>query len=743
MNNIDLLKEYFSAQNIPYWDRGTELVSHCPLGDCDKDSKGTEGHFYIKQATGQWDCKKSCGSGNIITLAQKLKESGDSYLSDALQKTKKQTTPRFTTLVENCHKALPEETRRYLREKRGWSDDIINQHKIGLLKYWGTDWITIPIKTPEGKYVYFKLREDYTKGGKRKITYPAGSDEAQLYDYDTLQTSGDKIILVEGEPDALLLRSLGLSAITSSHGAGTFKDDWLQHLPKDKAYYICFDTDDAGRKGAEKVLNKLYNYGIEKLHVISLPIRQDSPEQKVDITDYLVEMGGTIENLFSTYAEPYPPKIDTSKFKEMSFDDVKTILSLTIKEDDNNKVATFCALINAYTDNAQFNVSFNGPSSGGKSHTAIESSNLFPSDDVIKLGSVSPTAFFHEQGVYDKERNVITIDLSRKILIFLDMPHNMLLERLRPLLSHDEKVMQVKITDKNQKGGNRTKTVEIIGYPSVIFCTAGLNIDEQEATRFLLLSPEMSQSKIKQGVQQAIRKNADHEEFSQWLNSDNDRQLLMERIRAIKHEKISDIKIENIGDIQSRFLDGKKRLKPKHQRDVKRVLSLVKASALLNLFFRKREGTVIIANEKDIQEAFDVWEKISVSQELGIPPYLHDIYVDVILSKFNEKNGITDGKYYSDIAYERLSRKEIQKKHFEVYGRPINDYTLRQNVLPMLETAGLIDQEPDANDRRFTFVLPILEYELHSATESGVKTSLPKVEEDMDEVFNQFQTYDK
>ena len=52
---------------------------------------------------------------------------------------------------------------------------------------------------------------------------------------------------------------------------------------------------------------------------------------------------------------------------------------------------------------------------------------------------------------------------------------------------------QVKITDKSQKHGLRTKNVTIRGYPSVIFCSAGLKIDEQEATRFLLLSPETNQ----------------------------------------------------------------------------------------------------------------------------------------------------------------------------------------------------------------------------------------------------------
>ncbi len=119
----------------------------------------------------------------------------------------------------------------------------------------------------------------------------------------------------------------------------------------------------------------------------------------------------------------------------------------------------------------------------------------------VTLGYCSPTSFFHDAAGYDKEKNIYIIDLSRKILIFLDQPHNQLLERLRPILSHDKKEIRLKITDKSQKSGLRTKNLIIKGYPSVIFCSAGLNIDEQEGTRFILLSPETSQEKIRDAIQ--------------------------------------------------------------------------------------------------------------------------------------------------------------------------------------------------------------------------------------------------
>jgi site-specific DNA recombinase len=94
------------------------------------------------------------------------------------------------------------------------------------------------------------------------------------------------------------------------------------------------------------------------------------------------------------------------------------------------------------------------------------------------------------------------------------MPDTGLISRLRSILSHDAKESRLKITDKSQQGGNKTKTVVIIGYPSVYFCSAGLKVDEQESTRFLMLSPSIEQEKLLQGIRQSITKEADRQKFN-------------------------------------------------------------------------------------------------------------------------------------------------------------------------------------------------------------------------------------
>jgi hypothetical protein len=145
-----------------------------------------------------------------------------------------------------------------------------------------------------------------------------------------------------------------------------------------------------------------------------------------------------------------------------------------------------------YTKESQVNLFFNAPSSTGKSHLPLSTVEYFPKEDVLTLAGASPTAFFHEQGIYNQEKNEMRIDLSKKILIFVDMPHALLLEKLRSFLSHDEKESKSKITDKSQKGGNKTKTVVLIGFPTVIFCSAGLKVRRtRKSLRMIMLSTHL------------------------------------------------------------------------------------------------------------------------------------------------------------------------------------------------------------------------------------------------------------
>lgn len=693
------IKEYLDRKGISNKETNGELIAKCLF--CDKD-----GHLYFNKATGQYDCKRCGETGNIFTLAKHLGDEIEDIKIDS-QKVA-QNPPKSTkfnaALVEQCYLVMPDRIKRYLAN-RGITEDLIESYQIGYGEFYGRNWITIPIKDKDGNFSFLKLRqdpEDQSNDSKYKF-YPTGSN-AELFDRECLKDNNDMAVICEGEFDCILLQSFGIPAITSTVGAGTFKKEWISELENLKKVYICFDKDEAGEKGAEKLI-KTISEALPKLAVYKITIPDRITDGK-DMTDYFIRYNGNPDELIYELPKKVAGKedIDITKFKTLDSSDIIKILGLTIKKDEENKLVTFLCQLSAYTENAQFNISFNAPSSTGKSYIPMEVAKLFPNADVIEIGYCSPTAFFHDNGKLNKERGGYELDLSRKILIFMDQPHTMLLERLRPLLSHDKKEIHLKITDKSQRGGLRTKNVFIKGYPAVIFCSAGLSIDEQEGTRFMLLSPETNQEKIRAGILERIKRETDKDTYNTWLDGDPDRLLLKERIEAIKDEAIDNVKIPDSKMIEEVFMQKREILKPRHQRDIGRLIALIKAFALLNLWYREKIGTTINASRDDVNNAVRIWEKISESQEYNLPPYVYNLFKEVIVPAYQEKNRDENGfpSGYKD----GISRQDIFKKHFQVYGRMIEDFRLRQQILPMLETAGLITQEPDKNDKRKILIFP-------------------------------------
>ena len=609
-------------------------------------------------------------------------------------------------LVEQYHQALPERIRKWLENERVLTTKIIDRFRLG----WDGRAITIPIFDRYGNFAFFKFRKDPKENNPEipKYWYEKGKS-AELYGWEHFRdTIPEKIIICEGELDKLTLESNGFPAVTSTGGAGTFKEEWVEVLKNIPEVFICFDNDEAGREGAEKV-GKL----IPKVKIVYLP---SEVGEGGDITDFFVKLGKSADG-FRELLEKGKTldeieieeklerrRANKSLFPPLSSKELIEILGLTVKKDEVNKLLTFLCELSAYTESSQFNISFNAPSSTGKSYIPIEIASLFPKEDVRELAYCSPTAFFHDIGTFIKEKEGYIVDLERKILIFLDQPHNQLLGHLRPLLSHDKKEIQLKITDKSQKFGLKTKNIFVKGFPSVIFCTGNLKIDEQEVTRFLLLSPETNQEKIREAVCEKIKKETDIKTYLLELESTPERQLLKDRIKAIREEHITEIKLGSPEKIKKDFLKRSKVLKPRHMRDIGRVISLIKAFALLNLWHREAEGLTIIANEKDIEDAFRIWDTVSESQEFNLPPYVYNLFLEVILPAYEEKK-------------EGITRKEVMQKHFEVYERVLADWQLRQQIIPMLETAGLVIQEPDPNDKRRILISPVKKY---SELRSGV-----------------------
>lgn len=388
----------------------------------------------------------------------------------------------------------------------------------------------------------------------------------------------------------------------------------------------------------------------------------------------------------------------SEKVEPMTADELAEVLSLTIKSDKENKVVAFLCMLSAYTENDQINVSFNSPSASGKSYIPLETAKLFPKDkDVKEISYCSPTAFFHDYADYDEETKLYVVDLERKILIFLDQPHTLLLQHLRPLLSHDKKELLVKIADRGKKQLT-TKNILLRGFPSVIFCSASSRIDEQEATRFLLLSPEVNQEKLRQSVAERIKRECDRNAYDIEVETDPKRQLLKRRIELIKASHTTEITIPNKEAKTEMILGLYKSLKPRHNRDVSRLMILAKMFALLNFQQRRTDKPdTLEVKDEDFENALAIWNKINESQELGLSPYLLNMFKEVLLPLW-EENKIGYG----------ISKTQMAKKHYEVYGRLISNWKLEKEIIPAWDTAGLISKETNPEDRREVLIKPVL-----------------------------------
>jgi DNA primase len=167
---------------------------------------------------------------------------------------------------------------------RGITPNVIELFNITIDQHYEMgECIRIPIEdTGKSKY-----RRDPEQNIKPKYTSDAGL-KASLYGW--LQAKEHESVLVtEGELDTLVAWSNNVPAVSSSAGALTFNDEWIEWLST-KEVTLCFDNDHTGAEGMIKILMRL-----PQAKVVLIPQR---PNIK-DLTDYM-QYGGNLHELLKT-----------------------------------------------------------------------------------------------------------------------------------------------------------------------------------------------------------------------------------------------------------------------------------------------------------------------------------------------------------------------------------------------------------------------------------------------------------
>lgn len=207
------------------------------------------------------------------------------------QKEKPKGVPREKVL--EWREALLEPTKgaaraalKYLTEKRGLKKKVLRAQGTGIRFDKGLPWIVFPLATAGDKVTLRKERAfdpsemDWKRdgGGKPFIrTKPAGVG-SRIYFFDD-NSARQPLLLCEGETDTIAARSAGYTACFGSAGAGTFKDEWAEEIASrpsaSKGVVICYDGDDAGRKGAQAAAEVLHKAGAA-VRIAQLPEGADT-----------------------------------------------------------------------------------------------------------------------------------------------------------------------------------------------------------------------------------------------------------------------------------------------------------------------------------------------------------------------------------------------------------------------------------------------------------------------------------
>lgn len=155
-----------------------------------------------------------------------------------------------------------EAVRDYLLRDRKLSEDVIKDADLGVMKAQGMDWIVIPLKNSNGEIVNMRFRS-LPPAGEKKSYRVCPSRPMPLYGSDKLATTfDDMVILCEGELDVLAMKTLGYDAnvVSTTTGASSFSEDWLDDLEPFRSFWLFYDNDEAGNEGAKKVADKLGKY---------------------------------------------------------------------------------------------------------------------------------------------------------------------------------------------------------------------------------------------------------------------------------------------------------------------------------------------------------------------------------------------------------------------------------------------------------------------------------------------------
>ena len=346
----------------------------------------------------------------------------------------------------------------------------------------------------------------------------------------------------------------------------------------------------------------------------------------------------------------------------------------TIKKEDSLVRLILYTSLSTYTKDP-VNLGLIAPTSEGKTYAVSEIIKFLSKHDVWMIGSMSPKVIIRDKGIlvnseyqpidpiikelkrqikkaedddikedlkeqlqaiYDNSK--VLIDLSNKVLVFLEPPHSETWNILKPILSHDSFEIEHPYVYKTETKGQEVKHIVTRGWPACIFCSAkddsSWSMWPEIQSRFFIVSPNMVKQKYhdsnvligqKKGLPSLVQE--------QIIISPEEIQTAKDCIMLIKEELQKNYK-NNVwipfNSILSQSLPSEK---GSDVRITNRIFSLLTLMTKINSFNRPKlvfgQETLAISMLSDLEEVLKLTHNIT-----GIPSFKLEFFTDVFLSLF-------------------------------------------------------------------------------------------------------------
>lgn len=278
---------------------------------CNEDPE-KRGRLYINvdpgaDIPGLFFCHRCQAKGSLVSLKK--------HFGDAVDTADTKASHRREILASAAayyHECLSEHPTiiKWLRSERGLSLDTISQHQLGwadgklvqhlrdqgfalsdivetgLANERGHDFFQDHVIIPyisAGNVVMLRGKEI---GGKY-LTPPG--QKTRLFNSDVVWHA-QSVVVTEGEFDCLIAQQWGFNAV-GVPGANTWQESWDEYFSSVPRIYLVFDPDEAGRRGAEKIKERLS----PRVRIVDLEVPPDMEESLVDLSWHAVHGGLTKE----------------------------------------------------------------------------------------------------------------------------------------------------------------------------------------------------------------------------------------------------------------------------------------------------------------------------------------------------------------------------------------------------------------------------------------------------------------